>query len=425
MKPLNNKYSELDIPTLQACAHDWANEHPCIHDILLYRAGSERKSNGIKYVIVSHSSEMSQEKLPLDVDCSNIRDEIPDFYMNKTKVDPSAWMYFFLDFDENMEEYNEISDDFVQINTGFTLYDRNWHKKYDDLPLDENPATIVEKRNENIERVIWNTNIQPLIDLHYNGVFQYQFFPEPVMITQGDLDNMLRKTMVLCYRGYDPIFGHYQIRQTTGGHKEEAKDDFVKEVMKRLKASQTKFNSIDLKGLFYTFLDDLFQEETLPIFLELLNLDYPEGIWPQEMPEQGPDSQNSTKLNIKEQFNKKSPEEKLNKILSEVELEIETLYQGIKGEIKTRNKPMFEVKLEIALSVYESKRECFKVILQDDIKKSRDGFGTEKPYRDIKGRLLLNIIKRKMPDEFISKKIPRNHQEIYKCYLNFKKQPKK
>jgi len=435
----NNKYPELDLPTLQACAHDWANKYPCIHDITLYRAISEGQRDEIKYIFFVHTPKIPHGKLPLDEDewtdedvkhdeiiyyynhkdeaCSHISNEIPDFYMNKAQADLYAWMWFDLDVDEIIEEYNKIpplpSPPFFRVNTGLVLYDRNLHKKFYDLPLDENLVIIVEKRNESIERMIWNKNIQPIVDLHYNGVFQYQFFPEPEIITQGDLHNMLQKTMLLCYQGYDLIF---------------PTDVFEIEVMKRLYAGLTVFSKnensghIDLKDIFFNFLQELIDKKTLPLFLARLSHEYgTEGIWPREGHEQGSDSQKTTNLNIREPFNKKSPEEKLNQIFTEAKTEMETLYQDIKGEMKTRTKSMFDATVEIALSIYESKEKFFKMILLEDIKKSTDGFLTEKPSRDIKGRILLNVIKRKMPDEFINKTIPTNHQEIYNHYLDFKK----
>jgi len=121
--------------------------------------------------------------------------------------------------------------------------------------------------------------------------------------------------------------------------------------------------------------------------------------------------------------NKKSPEEKLNRLFIELEPEVEILYQNIKDELKSKGRKMFDATVGIALSIFESKE--FNHIKGEDIKKSAEGFQTDRPCRDIKGRILVNAIKRKMPNEFINKEIPTNHQKMYHRYLSFKKEPKK
>jgi hypothetical protein len=143
---------------------------------------------------------------------------------------------------------------------------RNENRKYS---LYDDPSIAIDLRDESIEQKIWDKAIQPLIDQYYNNRIQYKFISEPKKITKGALNLMWRKMRCLCLCEFDLIF---------------PTDDFEEEVMGRLAAGLTIFSEnkkcgpVNLKEIFYTFLKDVINAKTLPIFLANLRCEYVAGI---------------------------------------------------------------------------------------------------------------------------------------------------
>lgn len=127
---------------------------------------------------------------------------------------------------------------------------------------------------------------------------------------------------------------------------------------------------------------------------------------------------------LKTKSNYVHPENKLSQFFTKIEPEIELLYQGIKNEVEKRKTSVFNAIIEDALNNYKLHKHDYELILTEDIQKSQEGFGTEKPSRDIKGRIMFAVAKRQMQNEFIDKTIPTNYQKLYDQYLTFKKKTK-
>jgi hypothetical protein len=134
-------------------------------------------------------------------------------------------------------------------------------------------APAVKVRDQAREKALWDHYIQPVVDEHFKGKYRYKYFDEPTIITNRDIDSMLRITMALCMdeSGYNRIF---------------PTDYFEKEVLRRLWYGTTAYTqnkeyaSVDLKELFGDFLWDLFNDKTLPIYLSFLDLEYgSDGLW--------------------------------------------------------------------------------------------------------------------------------------------------
>ncbi|HBT88857.1 hypothetical protein [Desulfobacter sp.] len=132
-------------------------------------------------------------------------------------------------------------------------------------------APVIRDRDQAREKALWDHYIQPVIDEHFKGKYQYKYFEEPTIITNRDIDSMLRTTMGLCMDGDDLIF---------------PTDYFEKHVLRPLRNGITtytrnkEYGSVDLKELFEGFLGDLFDNENLPIYLYFLDGQYgPDGLW--------------------------------------------------------------------------------------------------------------------------------------------------
>lgn len=297
----------------------------------------------------------------------------------------------------------------IRVDEGcIVLYDENyWREKTKTHSLYENDAIIINDRSEDREHAAWEKNIQPIVDLYYNDGFEYKFFPKPSVITQGDINLMLRKTMMLCYQGYDLIF---------------PTDVFEIQVIKSLHDGLKSFKKIglddkfkvDLKSMFHTFLTELFEEETLPIYLAFLYLNYPDGIWPQE--EQKKDCSENEQNKI-EQLNKQLDEK-----LAEIYQELEKFYADLVEEIDLGNYGVTdsintidaENLHEIALNYFDRKQSRYKVIKKELIQK-------EKLYTFSNNRRRMFI--RNILQEYLkgnpamnNKKIPTSKEELHKRY---------
>ena len=134
-------------------------------------------------------------------------------------------------------------------------------------------APAVKVRDQSREKALWDHYIQPVVDEHFKGKYRYKYFNEPTIITNRDIDFMLRTTRGWCMdeSGYNLIF---------------PTDYFEKEVLWPLRDGVAKYTdnkeygSVDLKELFGRFLIYLFDAETLPMYLSFLDWEYgSDGLW--------------------------------------------------------------------------------------------------------------------------------------------------
>lgn len=136
------------------------------------------------------------------------------------------------------------------------------------------------ERSEMTEQLLWNRHIQTIIKKHNlkrrgGEPFEYRYFDKS--LCYGDLDSMLRKSMYLCMAIEFPKAGvSPEITSDPYG----GADDYFKELISRLRDSEgpqifrlKDGGEVDLRDVFRDFLEDIFQKETLPEFLELLRRD--------------------------------------------------------------------------------------------------------------------------------------------------------
>jgi hypothetical protein len=263
-----NSYPEINFNRLKIIASDWSKRYPGIGKIVFYPHGAGIYGKGKKYFIdISLDNSTLKEQIE-KIESSIFLNELLDAQNTDNSFKAKEWRLYFrlrnsvlplpfiLDVDKNVLLFKKPDN-----STSVQEFMRQ-------LEVNNEPIVIIDKRNEQRERTTWKTNIQPIVDLHYNGVFKYKFFPDPNVITDKDLNLMLRKTTLFCYRDYDLIF---------------PTSKFGNEFIHRLHGNQKQYEGIDIEGIFFTFLSELFKKKTLPIFLEHLYLDYGlAGISPQE-----------------------------------------------------------------------------------------------------------------------------------------------
>ena len=99
---------------------------------------------------------------------------------------------------------------------------------------------------------------------------------------------------------------------------------------------------------------------------------------------------------------KDSLEDRLNRLIIKVTPEIELLYEEIKAVAKEAERKALDLRYEDGKKAFQRKEAILKFIKLEHIEK--DIFGSEKPYRDIKGRILKKITKDEIPELIKNKK---------------------
>ncbi len=139
----------------------------------------------------------------------------------------------------------------IDDNMAISLSDKNRKEYLGDQTV------IFDSRDEVLERNLWDIHIKPIVDLHFNSAsdLQYEYFPEPSCIAQGDLNSI-----------WNNILFHF--------HTSDYEPEDIKDVMGFLAADMpdTKRNvSIDeLKEIFHPLLKGILEDKTLPSFLMFL-----------------------------------------------------------------------------------------------------------------------------------------------------------
>ncbi len=143
-------------------------------------------------------------------------------------------------------------------------------KQYSETPIE---------RSKETEQRLWNRHIQTIIKKHSlkrkaGEPFEYRYFDKS--LCYGDLDSMLRKSMYLCMAIEFPKAG---VSSESTNDPYGGADDFFVEIISRLRDSEGPQifrlkdggGEVDLRDVFRDFLEDIFQNKTLPEFLELLH----------------------------------------------------------------------------------------------------------------------------------------------------------
>lgn len=99
--------------------------------------------------------------------------------------------------------------------------------------------------------------------------------------------------------------------------------------------------------------------------------------------------------------------------------ETDILYNSLKQVLKLKNKGTFETCSEDVKEAFRKRPQNYKILIPEDINSEIDNLNN--PTRDIKGKLILNIIQRIMPEVFIDKKISTDYQSLYQRSSKLKK----
>jgi hypothetical protein len=287
-------------------------------------------------------------------------------------------------------------------------------------------APAVKVREKAQEKALWDHYIQPVVDGHFKGKYQYRYFEEPAIITNRDIDSMLRTTMGLCMDGYDLIF---------------PTDCFEKEVLRRLRDGNTEYTQnkeygpVDLKELFGDFLWWLFDDKTLPIYLSFLDLEYgPEGLW--EVASSDSDQKNkkdyiSKSATVSDSHLGKdiSSEQALNDAVSIVSEDIIRLYNGMKELLKAKGLTLSKAdesqQKEACQKFYDKNSDKFTSLKLNHVEAAIDNsnyWGTNNSARDIKGGLFQQFISHKHSYLFADKNLKTNSQDLYSLFTKLQKQ---
>jgi hypothetical protein len=113
-------------------------------------------------------------------------------------------------------------------------------------------------------------------------------------------------------------------------------------------------------------------------------------------------------------------EQQLDNLIQEVGKEIDLLYNKMKEVAKEDGRQVLNLKYEDGIEAFNRKKEVFKRLKINDIKKEH--YGSEKPTRDIKGGILRRVVLREMPDLRSNKeKIKIDAQALHKRLINIQK----
>ncbi len=147
----------------------------------------------------------------------------------------------------------------------------------------KNDPSIPIERDQSTEKALWIKHIEPILqkyDLKNDSGdrFEYRFFEK--QITEEDVFEMLRKTMWLCR---DIRFPKAGVSADVTNDLYGGADDFFLEIVRRLRDSdkggqlfiKKDGGKIDLRDTFRDFLVSLFENKTLPEFLELFRRENP------------------------------------------------------------------------------------------------------------------------------------------------------
>lgn len=109
----------------------------------------------------------------------------------------------------------------------------------------------------------------------------------------------------------------------------------------------------------------------------------------------------------------------LDDLLLKAREEIDILYNNLKQVLKSKGKGLFDTCSEDVKEAFQKRAQHYKILIPEDIKSEIKD--TNNPTRDIKGKLILNIVQRILPEVFIDKKISTDYQSLYQRSSKLKK----
>jgi hypothetical protein len=287
-------------------------------------------------------------------------------------------------------------------------------------PLDVEPyepIIISPERNEGAEQAIWDEKVQPIVDRCYCGEFQFESFPDVKDISQENLNSMHGEILSFCNRVIDPGLLFTTMMFDGGDKKRNIIDVFEILILKKLRAGRAivfedrNQKQISLEDAFYDFLEKLFNERTLPFFLtQLLPLCgfkgncHQGGIRPECDSDQDVEGL--------------SEEDQLDKILIEIDGDIQIFYESLKFVMKKHGGLLY-ASLTYAQEAFELVQNDVRILIKEDIE--HKSYGSDQYSRDIQGAILQKMVKRLQPSLEFDCKIVRNVQGLYRRLVGIRK----
>ncbi len=113
-------------------------------------------------------------------------------------------------------------------------------------------------------------------------------------------------------------------------------------------------------------------------------------------------------------------EKTVKSLIQSIRPEVDNFYELLKLHVNKRKLKTLDINYEHALEIFESNKDKFKNINSEDIHKKH--FGSEKPYREIKGGIMRNILIRKYPQaKAHTNRINLSAQALYSLSNDLKK----
>jgi len=102
---------------------------------------------------------------------------------------------------------------------------------------------------------------------------------------------------------------------------------------------------------------------------------------------------------------------RLDELLLKSRKEIDILYESLKRVLKLKKKPLFDTNSEDVLEAFSRIENKFNYLIAADINKGINE--PSNPTRDIKGKIILSIVERLLPEAMIDKSIKTDYQSLF------------
>lgn len=259
---------------------------------------------GIEYEFVpfwdEYGNVINKETTPVDIyemerfilDLSNGRpfnsfEGLLRKWQNSTAGDTFSYKDFFIDFITHLFEKDTLPHflEFLSKNVPATTKQKEADPFWPYLI----PPKPIERKS--VEKALWDKHIDPIVKTHNlrnkdGEFFQYRFIDKE--IDEHGVLIIMRKTMLMKdmikttlaqqgipeteFEQIDPYYAGYSLMELIKGLKRREKGNTIKPVTIKI-GENTTIVDIDDAEVFHLFLEDLFNDETLPEFLETLRRD--------------------------------------------------------------------------------------------------------------------------------------------------------
>lgn len=253
--------------------------------------------------------------------------------------------------------------------------------------LEDKYQVVSDPRDTVLERAVWDRWIQPIMNKHYEGGIEFQYYDRPEKISQLGIESVKSRATRKIRRIPRPLL--------QGA-------DFFKEVVEQLLAGFTtsRGGRVNLVNLFYDFLVELRNKGMLPLFLAYMNRERGEELQKIIDPQEVSDKPAVPPIVYKSKDPKKKLEELLQKIIPDIDLFFEQLC-GVKDSKEVdaeRDYPSY------AKEAFEKQPKQFLYLSMDDLRYSvKKNINEDKPDR-VKGYVAQQMILRLDPALFMSAK---------------------